>query len=164
MNHIIKKVITVFIAGACIIPLAGCSDKKDNQNTNTSYVDATEDKKIKLDKENAVEVTYNYDAFKETVLGKNELQTKEKFLNKTIKVTGEVESIESTENTITVVVTTPNKLGAMYLKFNSSYKDKLIDLKLYDKYKRTDGDIITVYGYSTGFENTCLVLENCEIE
>lgn len=161
MKNITKRVITVLMAGACITSLAGCS-KKENPKTETTY--EAEETKYKLDKDNALEVAYDNDSFKETVLGKNELQTKEKFLNKTIKVTGEAMEIESDGDTVTVVVTTPNKLGAMYLKFDMKYKDKLINLKLYDRYKEGDGDIITAYGYSTGFKNTCLVLENCELE
>ena len=57
-------------------------------------------------------------------------------------------------------------MGATILKFEDTKenREKLLALNLYDKIKGTDGDIITVYGYSTRFNNLCLVVSQCEFD
>ena len=98
------------------------------------------------------------------MIAHDKLNAEETYLNKTIKITGEITEISPENNKIKVALTSPDKLRAIYLEFNESYKDSLLKLHSYDSRNKQDGDIITVYGLGSKFDNICLVLSNCEFE
>lgn len=166
MKNILKKIGVTIILGISLFSLIGCgSSSKKTLNTDVALSD-DETSTIKLDKTNPLIMDYNNDIYSETsnMIAHNKLKAEETYLKKTIKITGEVCEITTKNNKIIVVVTSPNKLGAVYLEFDNSYKDKLLNLNLYDKVNKKDGDIITIYGYCSKFDNICLVLSNCEFE
>lgn len=166
MKNILKKIGVTIILGISLFSLIGCGSSSEKTLTTDVSLSDDETSTIKLNKNNPVIVNYEDDSYSElsNMVAHNELKAEETYLNKTIKITGEVCEITTKNNKIIVVVTSPNKLGAVYLEFDNSYKDKILNLNLYDKVNKKDGDIITVYGYCSKFDNICLVLSNCEFE
>ncbi|WP_288326057.1 hypothetical protein [uncultured Clostridium sp.] len=171
MNNLAKRLGAVTILAFSILTIVACGKAKvEPTETDEYYIDdeGVEVMKFKLEKENPVIINYDDDSDKEisNLIANDSLKAKEKYLEKTIKITGEVTKIIDEDNgIIKVVITTPNKLGATYLEFDDSKenKEKLLNLKVYDKNKEIDGDLITVYGYGTRFDNVCLVISHCEL-
>lgn len=164
MNNITQKICVIIILGISIFSFMGCNNSDKALNTDISLENETS--KIRLDKKNPIIIDYNNDSYSKAtqMIAKNRLEAEETYLNKTIKITGEVRTITTQNDKILVVITPPDRLGAVHLEFDSSYKDKLLDLNLYDKQNKTDGDIITIYGYCSKFDDVCLFLSNCEFE
>ncbi|MBX4267184.1 OB-fold putative lipoprotein [Clostridium estertheticum] len=172
MKKPVKKLVIAILLGISIFSV-GCG-----KSTNNVKETATKETVIKLDKDNAININYNNGDYKKIInlFNTNELQAKNKYLNKTVKITGEVSNIKKNDGLIIVsVMTNDNFYGAMFkFKDTKENEDKLINLKLYDATKGWDkairGDVITVYGYFKEYKGEQSVpdgeriqITNCEL-
>lgn len=175
--NIIKKSLLVGMSIVTILSVAGCHSNSgnksdsvgdDNSETYESYEEYKEKSKIKLDKSNPVVINYDYEDYTkiQDEIKDNKLKAEEKYLNKTVKVTSQLSTIKTNGNTIIVYLTSSNDIGGIVLEFERTdeIKSKLLSLKQYDKSTKTEGDIVTVYGYCSEFDGLKLKLTNCEFE
>lgn len=172
-SKIIKIVISI---GLSSILLMGCGSKNtntksSNADTQTQTTQQKEEKKVKLDKENAIviekEVDYKniYELFK-----KQEIKAKEQYLNKTLKVTGEISKIEKEDGYIVIHLLSEshgNNIN-LYLEDTKENEEKTASLKTI-KDSLDKGDVITAYGlfgeYAKRKGDTLydIKLTNCEL-
>lgn len=164
MNKLVKTLGIPMILGLSIF-FMGCGNANNIKSTTSPNKESTakevadEEKPVKLDKENAINVGYEKDDDYKDIMNlfdKNQLQANDKYLNKTLKITSEVNEIKTNNGQIIIYVSTESKFYGTDLVFENTKEnqDKIKNLKLYDDskgYKNvTRGDVITVYGY---FEN-----------
>lgn len=162
MKRLIKKIGIGVSLSVLIFTCVACG----KTNTNDSNInDSQKEIKIKLDKENAISVNYDNKDYEDILhlFKTNEVQAKDKYLKKTLKITGEVTKISETGETIIVSIMTKNKFYGAKLEFENvkANKDKLMNLKVYDdsqgRHNEVRGDIITVYGVFNEYKDGATV-------
>lgn len=155
------------------IMLVGCgTSSKSNNNVEQKQEEIQE---IKVDKENSINIEYEdnsylavFDEFK-----KQEGKAQEKYINKTLKITGEVVDIEKQNENIAVTIVSDNNFHTAILNFEDSEENetKIGDLKEADEIsgalEEGKGDVITAYGVFDEFAkiqggSNYINLVNCE--
>ncbi|NFI55897.1 hypothetical protein FDA48_05830 [Clostridium botulinum] len=159
-----RKILILLLLGISIFSV-GCG-RSDNNVSTISNNKEIEETKTKLDKDNAINIEYDNNNYKEIqdVFINNKLQAQNKYINKTVKITGEVKKITTTDGTIKVVIMAPNRFKVAFLEFKNTKENesKIMDLKTYNKDNDTKGNLITVYGCFTGIDDVNMLIENCE--
>lgn len=168
-SKIIKIVASI---GLSAVLLMGCGSKSVSNTTQSQSQTQTskEEKQVKLDKENAITINFDknddyktiYDSFKQ-----NLTQAKEKYLNKTLKISGEVSKVEKKNGYIVVYIMSKNHSydAGLYFKDNEENETKTTRLKKWDN--ASGGDIVNAYGIFEEFGqipsgNDYLKVTNCE--
>jgi hypothetical protein len=153
----ISKILLMSILTIGILVTVGCG--KTTQTTSSQETKETNSNKkdeVKLDKENAIPISYDNDDYRNILdlFDKNEIKAKSQYLNKTLKITGEVKKItKSNDGYIVVhVITKDNFYGAnLYFKNTTENENKIMNLKIYDNSKGSSntvrGEVVSVYGY-----------------
>lgn len=167
---IIKIVASI---GLSAILLMGCGSKSVSTTQAPSQNQTSkEEKQVKLDKDNAINVSYEknddykaiYDLFKN-----QEIKAKEQYINKTLNINGEIDRIQKENGYIVIYIMTKSHSydAHLYFKDNEENESKIANLKRYsDSFDK--GDIISVYGIFEEFakrkdENTYYIkVTNCE--
>lgn len=156
-----------------ILLIGGCgssSNTIDKDLTNNIQVE----NKINLDKDNAIVINYSsndYNAIHELFI-KQQIQAQKEYIDKTVKITGQVTKIENDENGNIVISITSDKfshIAHIYFDDNEENEEKISKLKVWGKDTKTNenGDVITVYGIFEEFEkllndNYVFKITNCE--
>lgn len=159
MKKISKIILLMLILTISILVTVGCG--KTTETTSSQEKNEVNLDKVKLDKDNAININYDNNDYLNIIdlFDKNELKAKSQYLNKTLKITGEVTEITQSDDDIIVHVMTKNNFyGAnLYFKNTKENEDKIMNLKLYDNSKGSSntvrGDVITVYGYFEEYKN-----------
>lgn len=170
-----KKSKLVILCLATILLMGGCgagtsSKTKEDVTENVSV----EKNKIELDKDNAIVISYSskdynsiYDLF-----SKQQIEAQKEYIDKTIKITGEVTGIENDGNGNIVISITSDKfshIADIYIEDTKDNEERTSKLKVWGKDTKTNekGDLITVYGIFEEFEkqtngNYVFKITNCE--
>jgi len=167
---IIKIVASI---GLSAILLMGCGSKSVSNTSQAPSQTSKEEKQVKLDKDNAINVSYEnddyktiYDSFKN-----QEIKAKENYLNKTLKISGEIEDIKKKNGYIIVSIMSKSFYADLYFTDNEENEAKIGTLKKWDKTSGASssgkGDVITVYGIFEEFAksangNYYIKVTNCE--
>lgn len=164
------KIISVCLMS---IMLVGCgTSHKNNNNVEQKQEEMQE---IKVNKVNPINIEYEdnsyltvFDEFK-----KQEGKAQEKYINKTLKITGEVVDIEKQNENIIVTIVSDNNFHTAILNFKDGEENemKIGNLKEADEIsgalEEGKGDVITVYGIFDEFAkiqggSNYINLVNCE--
>lgn len=173
-SKIIKIVMSI---GLSSILLMGCGSKNanpksSNANTETQATQEKEETKVKLDKENAI-VLNDENSYKTVfdLFETQEIKAKKEYLNKTFKVTEEVQDIKKKDGYIIISIYCAEKNRfdnvQVYIEDNEENEEKIANLKKSNPPKK--GDIITVYGIFEalpkfdGVGAIYMKLTNCEL-
>lgn len=172
MKKLRKNLGIAILLGISIISV-GCAKSTSNVKPN-----ASKETSIKLDKNNAININYADKDYEKimNLFDKDEIQAKNKYLNKTLKITGEVSKIKKNNGSIIVSLMTKDNLYGATLNFKDTKENegKITNLKVYDDsngyYNTIRGDVITVYGYFKEYkveqsvaDGERIQLTNCEL-
>jgi hypothetical protein len=172
MKKLGRKLGIAILLGISIISV-GCAKSANNVKQT-----ATKKNVIKLDKNNAININDNDNDYEKimNLFDTNEIQAKNKYLNKTLKITGEVSKIKENDGTIIVSLMTKDNLYGATLNFIDTKENekKITNLKVYDDskgyYNTIRGDVITVYGYFKEYQveqsvadGERIQITNCEL-
>lgn len=159
-----KKIVIGLILGISVF-FIGCGKTNNIKEPSKKTV-----KIIKLDRENAININYDNKDYEEILhlFKTNEVKAKDKYLKKTVKITGEVTKISESNNGITISVMTKDKFYGANLEFEDiKDKEKLMNLKVYDDsegyHNIIRGDIITVYGIFDQYKDGVTIKEGDRI-
>lgn len=169
-----KILSTIISLGLAMMLFTGCGSKskttttdqkQDTQNTQTAQKE-----EIKLDKSNAINIEYSnvddyktiYNSFKE-----NKSTAKDKYIGKTVKISGEVSRVEKTNDYIIVWIMAKGHAYDAGLYFKNTEENDTKTTKLKEWGVGQEGDKVTAYGIFEEFgkipsSNDYLKITNCE--
>jgi PBP1b-binding outer membrane lipoprotein LpoB len=173
-----SKIRMIISIGISVFLLSGCGAKNvtDTNQTQSQGQTSKEEKQIKLDKGNAINLSCKKDDDYKSVYNlfeKQEIKAKEQYLSKTLKISGEVGDIEKKNGYIIVSIMTESHSydADLYFKDNKENETKIGTLKKWDKTSGAlisgKGDVITVYGIFEEFAkwtngNNYIKVTKCE--
>ena len=154
-----KKSKLIILCLTSILLIGGCGTSSNTIEKDLTDNVKVEENKIKLDKDNAITISYSSDDYNSVydLFSKQQIEAQKEYIDKTVKITGEVTRIENDRNGNIVISITSDKfshIADIYIEDNKDNEERTSKLKVWGKDTKTNekGDLIAVYGIFEEFE------------